>query len=119
MTPLPLHTRLALANVPLHLLPPPLQAQVIATTFRPSQVAQVDTTREVDEMTKYANLTEFIDRLNAYDGDDIWEDVICQHPDYDRAATAKAEPYSVCLKSGVTIDYSYNLKSWQFRQRNA
>jgi hypothetical protein len=64
-------------------------------------------------------VTEFVSQLNEYRGDNIWEDVIRHHPDYDDDATAEADPTgasdTICLTDGTIIDYNHQTKTWNPR----
>ena len=57
-----------------------------------------------------------LDALNAYRGDNIWEDVIYRHPDYDEARTAEVEHGEgnyVVTRAGVVFRFEPRDHEWR------
>lgn len=64
-------------------------------------------------------LAEFVDRLNTYEGENIWEDIIRRHPQYDDEATTALDIVgasdTIALADGTIIDYAAHLQTWRVR----
>jgi len=62
-----------------------------------------------------ANTTTLVDQLNSYEGDNIWQDVICDY-DLDEAAIEAADPGAasnvVVLSDGTTIRHDARTGQW-------
>ena len=75
--------------------------------------------KKTEEMIRMEQrLAQFVEQLNAYDGDNIWEDVI--HPfGFDHDATALADPSGmsdlVILLDGTWIVYDEPTGTWRVR----
>ena len=66
---------------------------------------------------KFENIDRFVDGLNAYTGDDIWDDLILRAEiegdaiDVDRCI--EGDGNAVYLKSNKTIFYREDTKEWE------
>jgi hypothetical protein len=66
-----------------------------------------------------ADAATIVAQLNAYTGDDVWEDVIRRYPGYDDVATEAADPYArgggtvIVLLDDSRIEWDEDEKEWR------
>jgi len=67
--------------------------------------------------SQFNSLDEFVDSLNAYEGDNIWQDLIygaeIQPEEIDEERSNQGDGSVIYLKSGETIIYHESEKTWR------